>query len=135
MLAGSKRQKTAATYLAIDIMLNLLVRKVEDATPLSQRKMVFADKKWNSRAVHKKVRCGNKRMVCLRPATNARRVWSLAAIHEEGGEIGEAIEINIRGIGDAVVRAEAIIYGGSERSGVAGGLHVYFGVADQDGFR
>jgi hypothetical protein len=32
------------------------------------------------------------------------------------------------------VDAEAIIYGGGERSGVACGLHVHFGIADQHRF-
>ena len=43
----------------------------------------------------------------------------MAAIHEERDEIGEAIEINIRGVRGSVVRAEAIIHGGSERSSIA----------------
>src|SRR5437016_6608548 len=134
-ITGKKRAKTATIYLALDFILHLLVRKVDDATLLSQRKMVFAGKKWNSRAVHKKVRCGKNLTVCQRRATNAARVCSLAAIHEERDEIGEAIEINIRGVRGSVVRAEAIIHGGSERSSIASGLHIHFGVTDQDGSR
>src|SRR5712691_11688191 len=77
--------------------------------------------------------------VCFAPrddkrTTNATKVCSLAAIPEERDEIREPVEINVRGIGGAVVRAEAIIYGGGQSAGVAGGLHVNFGIADQDGF-
>jgi hypothetical protein len=46
-------------YFALDFILHLLVRRVEDATLLSQRMMVLAGKKWNSRTVHKEIRWGN----------------------------------------------------------------------------
>ena len=52
--------------MAIDIKLHLLVRRVEDATLLSQRMMVLAGKKWNSRTVHKEVRWGNNLTVGIR---------------------------------------------------------------------
>src|SRR5260370_5721478 len=56
------------------------------------------------------------------------------AVLKKGNEIGEAVEINVGGVGGAVVRAEAVIYGGGESASVARGLHVDFGIADQDGF-
>jgi hypothetical protein len=43
-------------YVVLDLMLHLPVRRAEDATLLSQGKMILADKKWNSCAVHKKIR-------------------------------------------------------------------------------
>jgi hypothetical protein len=53
-------------YFARDFILHLLVRRVEDATLLSQRMMVLADKKWNSRTVHKEIRWGNNLTVSIR---------------------------------------------------------------------
>ena len=49
-------------------------------------------------------------------------------------EIGEAVEINIRGVRGAVVRAEAVIHRGRKSACVARGLHIHFGIADQQGF-
>src|SRR5713101_8360040 len=54
-------------------------------------------------------------------------------VEQQRDEIREAVEINVRRMGGAVVGAEAIIYGGGESAGVAGGLHVNFGIADQEG--
>jgi hypothetical protein len=53
-------------YFALDFILHLPVRRVEDATLLSQRMMVLADRKWNSRTVHKEIRWGNNLTVCIR---------------------------------------------------------------------
>src|SRR6266446_5356104 len=57
-----------------------------------------------------------------------------AAIPKTGDEVGEAVEINVGGVGGAVVDAETVIHGGGESAGVARGLHVHFGISDQDGF-
>src|SRR5258708_26506649 len=54
-------------------------------------------------------------------------------VEQQRDEMREAVEINVRRMGGAVVGAEAIIYGGGESAGVAGGLHVNFGIADQEG--
>lgn len=48
-------------------------------------------------------------------------------------EIGEMIEINVSWVRCAVVQAETVIYCGGLRAGVARGLHVYFGIADDQG--
>src|SRR5260370_4446884 len=53
---------------------------------------------------------------------------------KRGNEVGEAIEINIRGVRGAVMGAEAVIYRRGEGAGVARGLHVHFGIADQHRF-
>src|SRR5258708_35970533 len=64
-------------------------------------------------------------------ASAPSRVRRSAAIPKKGNEVGEAVEINIRGVGGAVVNAEAVIYGSGESAGVSRGLHVHFGIADQ----
>src|SRR5260370_39862022 len=56
------------------------------------------------------------------------------AVLKKGNEIREAVEINVGGVGGAVGGAEAVIYGGGESGGVARGLHIHFGIADQEGF-
>src|ERR1700726_4576430 len=48
-------------------------------------------------------------------------------------EIGEAIEVNVSWVRCAVMHAETIIYRGGLRAGVARGLHVYVGIADDQG--
>src|SRR4029077_10674213 len=53
---------------------------------------------------------------------------------QQRDEIGEAVQIDVGGVGGTVVGAEAVIYGGGEGAGVARGLHVDFGIADQNGF-
>src|SRR5260370_3810105 len=58
----------------------------------------------------------------------------LSASAKQRNEVGEAIKINVRGMGGTVVRAEAIVHCGCQRSRVARGLDVNFGIADQDGF-
>src|SRR6266481_7517106 len=55
--AGNIRQRNAAAYLALDIMMHLLVRKVEHPTLLSHRKVAPADKKQHCRACIKRY-CG-----------------------------------------------------------------------------
>ena len=57
-----------------------------------------------------------------------------SVIFKKRDEIGETVKIDVGGVGDAVVGAETIIYGRGKRAGVARGLHVDFGIADQDGF-
>jgi len=53
---------------------------------------------------------------------------------ESGNEVEEAIEIEIGGMSGAVVDAEAIVDNGGEDAGVARGLHVDCGVADEQRF-
>src|SRR5260370_28963659 len=53
-IPGNARQKNAAMYFALDFILHLLVRRVEDATLLSQPNRVLADKKWNCRTCIKR---------------------------------------------------------------------------------
>ncbi len=55
-------------------------------------------------------------------------------VPEKRDEIAEAVKVNIRGVGGAVVGAEAVIHGGGKSAGVARRLHVYFRIADQHGF-
>ena len=58
----------------------------------------------------------------------------MATLPEERAEVGEAVEINVRRICGTVVGAEAVVHGGGQRSGVASGLHVHFGIADENRF-
>src|SRR5437660_12642482 len=55
-------------------------------------------------------------------------------VPEKRDEIGETVEINIRGVRGAVVRAEAVIHSGGKRAWVVRGLNIHVGIADQQGF-
>lgn len=57
-----------------------------------------------------------------------------SVIPKKRNKVGEAVKIKIGGVGGTVVRAEAIVDGGGERSGVTGGLHIHFRVADEHAF-
>jgi hypothetical protein len=60
-------------YLALDLILHLLVLGVENATLLSQRKKVVADKEWNRRTCIK--RYGRAGALRKRGAILAVHVW------------------------------------------------------------
>src|SRR5580700_7281857 len=57
----------------------------------------------------------------------------LRSLAEQRDEVREALEINIGRTRGAVMHAEAVVDGGSKCSGVARGLHVHIGIADEQG--
>src|SRR5580704_17391727 len=69
-----------------------------------------------------------------RPSEVAKKSRRSSVVSKQRDQVGEAVEIEVGGVGGAIVRAEAVVHRGGERSGVARGLHVHFGVADQNRF-
>jgi hypothetical protein len=67
-------------------------------------------------------------------SSTRQRFISFRLVVQQRDKIYEAVEINVRGMSGAVVRAEAVIHGGSQRSRVARRLHICLGISDQDSF-
>src|SRR5271165_700086 len=50
---------------------------------------------------------------------------------QKSDKVAEAVEINIGRIRNSVMHAKSVIHGGGQRTCVARGLHVHFGIAYQ----